>query len=165
MNQGVTSKNFAMSASTMKFTLARLIRQGVERVMRASYRPKAIAEPEEILLVNRVQHRRRGALDDLVLQRRHRQRASSAVRLGDVDPPARRRPIRPALHPVVKVREVAFEVRFVVLPRHPVDPGSRVPPRFEEGRLQKLDADVVQERGELLLLVAPCGLPYALQRL
>ena len=30
---------------------------------------------------------------------------------------------------------------------------------------EQIDADVVQERGELLLLPLPCGLPYAIQRL
>ena len=39
-------------------------RQGVERVVRPSPRPKAVAEAKEILLVNRVQRCDRGALDD-----------------------------------------------------------------------------------------------------
>ena len=74
-------------------------RQRVERVMRAASRPEAVAEAEEVFLVDRVQHVDHGALDDLVLQRRDRQRASTAVRLGYVDPPARRRPIRSARGP------------------------------------------------------------------
>ena len=65
--------------------------------MRSPPRPESVAEAEEVFLVDGVQHVGHGALDDLVLQRRHRQRPSAAVRFGYVDPPARRRPIRPAL--------------------------------------------------------------------
>ena len=71
-------------------------RQRVERVMRAPPWTKAVAEAEEVFLVDAVQRLGHGALDDPVLQRRHRQRASAAVRLGYKDPPARRRPIRSA---------------------------------------------------------------------
>ena len=46
----------------------------------------------------RIQHIGHGALNDLVLQRRHRQRPSAPVRFGYVNPPARCRPIRPALN-------------------------------------------------------------------
>jgi hypothetical protein len=35
----------------------------------------------------------------------------------------------------------------------------------EERHPECVDADVVEERGELLLLPLPCCLPYALQRL
>src|SRR6266849_23718 len=37
--------------------------------------------------------------------------------------------------------------------------------QLEECRCEVLDADVVEERGELLLPLFPCSLPYALQPL
>lgn len=48
-------------------------RQGVERVVRSPPRPESVAEAEEVFLVDRVQHVGHGALNDLILQRRHRQ--------------------------------------------------------------------------------------------
>ncbi len=54
-------------------------------------------------------------------------------------------------------------VRFVSLPRQPVDARRSVPLQFEEGLFQRIDADVVEERGEPILLPFPCRLPYAIQ--
>ena len=140
-------------------------RQGVERVVRSPPRPESVAEAEEVFLVDRIQHVGHGALNDLVLQRRHRQRPLAAVRFGYVNPPARRRPIRPALDSVMQVRELTLEVCFVVPPRYSVDPGGRVLGYRIERVPQSFRCDVVQERGELLLLVAPCSYPYAIPRL
>ena len=138
-------------------------RQGVERVVRSPPRPESVAEAEEVFLVDRIQHVGHGALNDLVLQRRHRQRPLAAVRFGYVNPPARRRPIRPALDSVMQVRELTLEVCFVVPPRYSVDPGGRVLGYRIERVPQSFRCDVVQERGELL--VAPCSYPYAIPRL
>ena len=140
-------------------------RQSVERVMRSPSWPEAVAEAEEVFLVNGVQYVDRGALDDLVLQRRDRQRPSTSVRFGYVDPPARRRPVRSAVNPRMQARELAVEVSLVFLPPHTVDPGGGVLRCRAERLLQSLDGEVMQESGELLLLVAPCGVPYAFQRL
>src|SRR6202035_1089337 len=40
----------------------------VQRIMRATSWPEPVREPEEVFLVDRVQHRSRRPLDDLVLQ-------------------------------------------------------------------------------------------------
>ena len=42
--------------------------QGVQRIVLASPGSKSIREPEEFLLIDRVQHRYRRPLDDLVLE-------------------------------------------------------------------------------------------------
>src|SRR5204862_130442 len=47
-------------------------RQSVQRIMLAALRPKAIAEPEELFLVDAVQHRNGRSLDDLVFELRRR---------------------------------------------------------------------------------------------
>ncbi len=133
--------------------------------MRSPSRPKAVAEAEEVLLVNGVQHGCRRTLDDLVLQRRDRQRSAAPLRLGYVDPPAGRRPVGPAVDPRVQVCEPSPQVRLVLLPPHAVDPGRGVFGYTSKRRLQGFGRDVMQQRGEPLLLVTPCGLPYALQRL
>ena len=65
----------------------------------------------------------------------------------------------------MEILEVALEVHFVVLPSHPVD--SSGSPAFErvEGCPERFGVDMVEKRGEPLLLPLPCGLPYAVQRL
>ena len=84
--------------------------QRVERVMRAPFGSKPVTEAEEIFLVDRIQHRRGRALDDLVLQRGDRQRSLSSVRLGYVDPPAGRRPICSPVDLAMQVHELARNV-------------------------------------------------------
>src|SRR5262245_24864074 len=137
----------------------------IHRIMRAAPRPEAIREPEEVLLVDRVQHRSRRPLDDLVFKGGNRQRPLTPVRFGYVHPPGGMRPVRSTMHAGVQVLEIALEVCLVIPPRQPVHAGRGVLLEFVERLVQMLDADVVEERGEPLLLPLPCGLPYALQRL
>src|SRR5260370_6441815 len=89
-------KNDRMSASSMKFTFLLPIppaadsdEQRVQRIMLAAPRPEPVREPEEILLVDRTQHCRRGPLDHLVFQSRDRQRALAPVFLRNVAPTRR----------------------------------------------------------------------------
>ena len=69
------------------------------------------------------------------------------------------------MDPVVQVLEIALKVCLVVLPRQPVHARGGIRLEFEERLPEQVDAEVVEERGEPLLLPLPCGLPYALQRL
>ncbi len=52
----------------------------------------------------------------------------------------------------------------VLLPRHAIDAWRGLMLEGLEGDLQGLDADVVEQRGELLLLPLSCGFPHTLQR-
>jgi hypothetical protein len=63
----------------------------------------------------------------------------------------------------VQIGEPPVQISPVVIPRHTVDPGGRIP--FQQGiRLpQQINAHVVQECGEPLLLAQPRGCPYAFQ--
>jgi hypothetical protein len=45
-------------------------RERIQRIVPATPRPETVAEAEEILLIDRIQHLDHRALDDLVLQRR-----------------------------------------------------------------------------------------------
>jgi hypothetical protein len=49
--------------------------------------PKSVAEPEEVFLVDSIQHRSGRSLDDLVLEGCDRQRALPPIRLGNVYAP------------------------------------------------------------------------------
>jgi hypothetical protein len=140
-------------------------RQRVQRIVRPSSRPEAVAEPEEVLLVDRFEHRGRRPLDDLVLQRRDCQRPLPAVRLRDIDPPRRQRPVGAPMDTVPQISEVSLKVCGVVLPRHAVHAGRRLALDCSERLPEQIVVDVVQERGEPLVLPFPgCG-PHALERL
>src|SRR5580704_3508363 len=136
----------------------------IHRVMRTASGPEPVREPEEVLLVDRVQHRSCRSLDDLVLQRGHRQWTLPPVRLGDVNPPRRRSPIGSSMNPISQILKPAPEVELVFAPRHSIYSGRSILLQLEEGLL-KMGGDVVEERGELLVLPLPCCLPYAGQRL
>src|SRR3989337_4513233 len=69
------------------------------------------------------------------------------------------------MNPCVQISEVAVKVCFVGLPRHAINTGGGITLERDECHPQRCDVDVVEERGELLLLPLPCGLSYALQRL
>jgi hypothetical protein len=52
--------------------------------MLAALRSEPVREPEEVFLVDRVQHGGRRPLDDLVLEGGNRERALTAIRLWDM---------------------------------------------------------------------------------
>ena len=98
------SKNARMSASSTQFTFFRHDPdpERIQRIVLAAPRPEPVREAEEVLLVDRVEHLDHGPLDDLVLQRGDAQRPLPPVRLRDVHPPGRLRPVRPAMHAAVR---------------------------------------------------------------
>ena len=160
------SKNDRISASRMKFTFVPLI--PTAKASSASCGPlgsKSVREPEKVFLVDRVQHRNRGPLDDLVLKGRDRGRALPPIRLRNAPSPGRQGAIRSPLDPCVQILDPAIEVGLVVLPGQPVHAGRRFPLEREKRHPEHRDAEMVEERGELLLLPCLCHLPYAVQHL
>ncbi len=133
--------------------------------MLAALGPEPVAEPEEVFLVDLVQHRHHGPLDNLVFESGNGQRALLAVGLRDVDPSGRLRPIRSAMDTPVQIDEPWLEIGLIVRPRHAIHARRRVPLEGEERQPEQIHIDVVQQRGELRLLVQPHGFPYALERL
>jgi hypothetical protein len=69
------------------------------------------------------------------------------------------------MNPLMQISEVSVKVCFVGRPRQSIDARCSVFFKFEERLFEQVDADVVEERGELLLLPFPCDFPYAFQRL
>jgi hypothetical protein len=69
------------------------------------------------------------------------------------------------LDPILQILDIAFEVCFVVLPRQLIHARGCVLRKFEERLLQEFGVDVMEERGEPLLLPFACDFPYAFQRL
>ena len=92
----------------------------VQRLMLAAPWPEPVREAEEVRFVDGVQHLDRGALDDLVFQRRHSERSLPPVGLGDVHPTHRLRSVRSSLQPFGEVLEIVLQRLAVVPPRLPV---------------------------------------------
>ena len=133
--------------------------------MRAAPGSESVREPEEVFLVDRVERRNSRPLDDLVLQGGNRERALPAVRLGYIDPPRRQCPICSPMDASKQVLEIALAVLLVIRLAQAIYAGCSIFLKFEERLVEQIDTDVVEERGELLLLPLPCCLPYARQRL
>ncbi len=69
------------------------------------------------------------------------------------------------MDPCVQISEVSFKVCRIGLPRQPVHPGGGVALEHEERFPEQIDAEVMEERGELLLLPLLSCFPYASERL
>ena len=137
----------------------------VQRIVLATTRPEAVAETEEVFLIDLVQHRCGRPLDQLVFKGRNGQRALPPVRLRNIPSPGRQRAICPSLNPVVQIRNLAIKVCLVGSPSHPIHPGSGLALEGVERHPEGFRVDVMEERRELLLRPVPCGLPYAVQHL
>src|SRR6185437_8000541 len=133
--------------------------------MRAAPGPEPVREPEEVFLVDRVEHLSRRPLHDLVLKGGNRQRTPPAVRLVDMNPPRRQGTVRSPVDTGMQLLKVGLEVALVILPRHPVHARGGSPLQGKELRFEQVGVDVVEQRGEPFLLPFPCSSPYAVQRL
>src|SRR4030088_3734626 len=69
------------------------------------------------------------------------------------------------MDPCMQISDVSFKVCRIGLPRQPVHPGGGVALEHEERFPEQIDAEVVEERGELLLPSLLSCLPYASERL
>src|SRR5208282_3322646 len=85
------------------------------------------------------------------------------VRLRDICPPARRRPVASLLHPLVQVPEISHQVLPVGLPRHPVHPRRRLRADVLIGQQKAFEGDMVQQRREPRFPVPYCHLPHTAQ--
>src|SRR4029077_5638450 len=99
------SKNVRMSASKMKFTFPAFDRchEGIECVVRPAAGPESVAEPEEVFLIDGIQHSSGRPLDDLVLKGCDRERALPPVRLGNVYAPCRQCPVSSSMDTSMQV--------------------------------------------------------------
>jgi hypothetical protein len=146
-------------------SLMKSTEQGIQRFMLAASWPEPIREAEEVGFVNGVEYFHRRSLNKLVFERRDAERSLPPVRLGNVHPTHRLRPVRSALQPMGKVLEIVLKSLAVVPPRLPIDAGRSVPLQLEVGEPQSVDVvDVMQQSREFCILVLCCRLSYPFQR-
>jgi hypothetical protein len=64
----------------------------------------------------------------------------------------------------MQIAKVRFEIKPVFVPRHAVDPRRGLRTQCPVGRPEAIDIDVMQQRGELRVLVLYCATAHAIQR-
>jgi IS30 family transposase len=127
--------------------------------------PEPVREAKEVFLVDRIEDGDNGALDDFVFQRSNTKWPLLAISLRNEPTLDWLRPVRAAMNPVVQALEVSLQCRLVVLPHHTIHSGCGIALECHERIPQRIKRDVVQQRGELLLLPLPRSVPYTVQPL
>jgi len=124
----------------------------IERIqcpMGAALRTEAVREPQEVHLVDRMEHLDGGPLDDLVLQGRNAQGPLPSIRFRDVGSTGGLSPVGAALEPFGKLLEVGLQVLPIVAPRLPVYAGGGFPLKAKVGLPQRIRVvEVVHQRRE-----------------
>src|SRR6516164_11418943 len=133
--------------------------------MLAAPRAKAIREAEKVFLVNLVEDGDHSLLDNLVLQRRDPQRALSSVCFLYIDSSGWHRSIGSAMHSAMQVDESILRAGFILLPCNPVHSRCSFPLQRVKALPQQIDGQMVEQGGELHLLMFPCCFPHACQSL
>src|SRR3954451_7136690 len=137
--------------------------QGSQSRMRAALRPKAVAEPHEVGLVDGIQHLGHRTLDDLVLQSRNAKRAPAAICFRDVRAAHRFGPILSAVDAVVQAPEVGLQLPRIVIHRHPIHPRTGRSSLSPECPFERGNIDVMQQCREPCLTRTPGRLIHPLE--
>ena len=95
-------------------------RQGIQRIVRPSSGTEPVREPEEVFLIDGVQHHNGRALDDFVFQGGNRQGPLPSVRLWNIRPAGRLRTVGPTVDAAMQIDEPALKVCLVLPPRHAI---------------------------------------------
>src|SRR5207245_9071894 len=89
--------------------------------MRAATGPEPVRKAFEVGLVNLVEDRHHGLLDDLVLQCRDAQGALPPIGLRYVDSSRRLCPVRSTMHSTVQIVQSICQSDFILLHTHAID--------------------------------------------
>src|SRR4051812_49445036 len=82
--------------------------QGIQRIVLAAPGPKTVREPEEVFLIDLVQYGGGCSLDDLVLKRRHGERALPSLGLRYIPTPGWLRPVGSPLDPRMEIPQISL---------------------------------------------------------
>src|ERR1035437_4091128 len=92
--------------------------------MLAASWPEAIRETPKVLLIDTIEDRDHGLLNNLVLQRRNPQRTFTPVRFRYVDSSRWQRSICAAVYPAVQIGKPIFQRDFILRPCDAIHPRS-----------------------------------------
>lgn len=137
--------------------------QRIKGLMLATLRPEAVAESNEVFLVDTLDHRANRVLDDLVFDRPDSQRTLSSVSLFNVDPFGRRRPKGSAVNATVKIGDAIFQALLIFMPRDPIHTDGCRLLELIKARRQQFDVDVVKQGGEFELTATSSRLAHTVQ--
>src|SRR5712691_10639186 len=96
-------------------------RQRVQRLMRAATGTEPVRKALEVDLIDLVEDRHHGLLNDLVIQRRDAQRTLPPVGLRNKDSSRRFCPIRYTMNPAVQIEDSILQSSFILFPPHAID--------------------------------------------
>src|SRR5215468_1286943 len=128
--------------------------------MRATTRPESVRKAFEVDLVNLVEDRHHGLLNDFVLQCCDAQRALPPIGLRNIDSSRRSCPVRSTVHPVVKIGEPTIQPDFILLPRHAIYSGRGLPLQSVKAVPKQIQRHMVEQSGEPFLLPYRCYLSH-----
>src|SRR6266851_5923321 len=133
--------------------------------MLAAPRAKPIREAEKVFLVNLVEDGGHGLLDKLVFQGRNPQRALPSICFLYVHSSRWLRTIRSTMNSAMEIEQSIFNSDFIFLPCDPVHSGCGFSLERVKAFPQQIDGQMVEQGGELHLLIVPCCFPHARQPL
>ena len=99
--------------------------------MLATPRPEPIRKPQEVFLIDCIEHFHNSTLDYLFFQCRYSKWTLPPIWLRYVFSPRWKRPICTPVNASMQIHQVGFKVLLVIFPCHPINPGCRIP--FQPG--------------------------------
>src|SRR5215469_9989888 len=133
--------------------------------MLAAPRAEAIGKAQKVFLVNLIEDGDHSLLDDLVFQGRDTQWTLPSIFFLYVHSSRWQRSICPAMNPSVEIDEPILQAGLIPLPRHSVHSWCGFPLQRVKAFPEQIDREVVEQGGELHLLMFPCCFPHACQSL
>src|ERR671935_1515053 len=130
--------------------------------MLAAPRSETVAEALEVLFPDLVENRLHRVLNDFVLQHRDPQWSLPSIGFVYPDSARRLRSISSAMDPPMQVGKPSLQVLSIFLPCHPVHSRRRLFLQAIVTLPEQVDAHMVQQSGELQLLILLCCFAHTL---
>src|ERR1700737_1981859 len=141
------------------------VRQRIQRLMLAASRAKTVREAEKVFLVNLVEDGDHGMLDKFVFDSRDCKWTLSSIFFLHVHSSRGHCSIGSAMNSVMKIGQPILQPVFILLPANAVHSGCGLPLPGVKAFPQRIDGQMVEQGGELHLLIFPCCFPHTRQPL
>src|SRR5580704_16837735 len=133
--------------------------------MLAAPRAKPIRKVEKVFLIDLVEDGNHGLLDKFVFASRDRPLTLPSIFFLYVHSSRGRRSIGSAMNSAMKSGQPILEPVFILLPGNPIHSRCGLPLEGVKALPQQIDGQMVEQGGELHLLISPCCFPHASQPL